>query len=147
MKDAIMDQGQAETRTVTVERELPFPPERVWRALTVPELLAEWLMPGDVAAVPGHAFRLQGEWGGVDCEVLNAEPHRRLSLRWDHPHGEPAFDLRSVVTFTLEPTARGTRMTVEQRGFRPDQKLAYGGARAGWPQHLESLARALARAG
>ncbi len=141
-----MDEGLAETRSVLVERELPFPPDRVWRALTVPELVAEWLMPGNVAAVPGQGFRLQGEWGGVDCKVLRAEPHRLLSYSWDHPHAKAAFDLRSVVTFTLTPTARGTHLTVEQRGFRPDQRQAYGGSRAGRPQHLEKLEQMLARA-
>lgn len=133
-----------ETRSVAVERELPFPPERVWRALTDPQLIGEWLMAGDVAAVPGHAFRLQGEWGGVDCEVLEAEPHRHLVLRWDHPHPQPAFDLRSVVSFTLAPTAQGTRLTIEQRGFRPDQPRAFGGARAGWARRLEDLEQVVA---
>ena len=139
-----MDDSPSDARPVVVERELPFPPERVWRALTEPRLIGEWLMAGDVAAVPGHVFRLQGEWGGVNCTVLEAEPHRLLSLSWDHPHAEAAFDLRTVVTFRLVPTTRGTRLVVEQRGVRPDQPRAYGGARAGWPRHLESLERVVA---
>ena len=134
----------AETLSVIVEREIPFPPEKVWRALTQPHLIAEWLMKNDFAPVPGHRFRLQGDWGGVECEVLTVEPPASLSYRWDHPHEDPAFDLRSVVTFTLTPAGAGTRLRVEQTGFQPNQKQAYGGARAGWPQHLANLEQALA---
>jgi uncharacterized protein YndB with AHSA1/START domain len=37
----------AETRSVVVEREIPYPPEKIWRALTQPHLLEEWLMKND----------------------------------------------------------------------------------------------------
>ena len=130
----------AETRTVVVEREFPHAPEKLWRALTQPHLIAEWLMKNDFAPVAGHRFNLTGDWGGVlDCEVRLVEPNRRLSYSWDFAHGDPAFDLRSVVTFTLEPIATGTRLRVEQVGFRPEQKQAFGGARAGWARFLEKL--------
>ena len=134
-------------RVVVVERELPFPPDKVWRALTQPHLIGEWLMrPDGFEPTVGRPFRLSGDWGSVDCQVLEVEANRRLSYRWDHPHDDPAFDLRSTVTFTLAAMPGGTRLRVEQAGFRPDQPRAYGGARAGWPQHLENLERALARA-
>ena len=72
-------------------------------------------------------------------EVLAIEPERMLSYTWDHVHDDPAFDLRSVVTFTLTPTAAGTHLRVEQTGFRPTQRQAFGGARAGWQQFLARL--------
>jgi uncharacterized protein YndB with AHSA1/START domain len=135
-----------ETRTVTVEREFPHPPEKLWRALTQPHLLAEWLMQNDFEPVVGRSFNLRGDWGGVmDCEVLAVEPNRKLSYTWNFKHEDPAFDLASVVTFTLTPTNAGTHLRMEQEGFRPDQKQAFGGARFGWPKFLENLDRVLAR--
>jgi uncharacterized protein YndB with AHSA1/START domain len=130
----------AETRAVVVEREIAHPPEKLWRALTQPHLIEEWLMKNDFSPVVGHRFHLSGEWGGVlDCEVLAVEPHRTLAYRWDFKHADPAFDLRSVVTFTLTPTAAGTHLRMEQAGFRPDQKQANAGAVAGWHGFLARL--------
>lgn len=130
----------AELRTVTVEREFAHPPEKLWRALTQQHLIEDWLMKNNFAPVVGHRFNLHGEWGGVlDCEVLEIEPHDTLSYSWDFAHDDPAYALKSVVTFTLTPTAAGTRLRMEQSGFRPDQKQAYGGAHAGWKNFLEKL--------
>ena len=127
-------------RSVVVEREMPFPPEKLWRALTQPHLIAEWLMKNDFAAVVGHRFHLSGEWGGVlDCEVLAIEPNRELSYSWDFAHDDAAYALKSVVTFTLTPTSTGTRLRMEQSGFRPDQKQAFGGAHAGWQKFFAKL--------
>ena len=127
-------------RTVVIERDIAHPPEKIWRALTEPHLIAEWLMKNDFRPDIGHRFNLTGEWGGVlDCEVLDIEPHRTLSYSWNFTHDDAAFDLRSVVTFTLTPTAAGTHLRVEQSGFRPEQKQAYGGAKLGWQQFLEKL--------
>lgn len=138
----------SDTQTVTVEREFPHPPERLWRALTQPHLIAEWLMKNDFVAEVGHRFHLCGDWGGVlDCEVLAIEPGRALSYRWDHANENPAFDLRSVVRFTLEPTAGGTLLRMEQQGFRPEQKQASGGAKHGWQQFFGKLEQLLDREG
>ena len=141
-----MNQTSAETRSVAVQREVPFPPEKIWRALTQPHLIEEWLMKNDFKPEVGHSFNLRGDWGGVlDCEVLAVEPNRTLTYTWNFSHDDPAYDLRSVVTFTLVPTDTGTRLRVEQSGFRPDQKQAFGGARAGWQQFLAKLEEVLAR--
>jgi uncharacterized protein YndB with AHSA1/START domain len=130
----------SDARSVVIEREFAHPVEKVWRALTQPYLIAEWLMENDFVPAVGHRFKLRGDWGGVlDCEVLEIEPGRELSYTWDHAHENPAFDLKSVVTFTLVPTPAGTRLRVEQTGFRPDQKQASGGARVGWSQFLGKL--------
>jgi len=137
----------AETRSVVVEREMPHPPEKLWRALTQPHLIAEWLMQNDFAPVVGHRFNLRGEWGGVlDCEVLVVEPNKELAYTWNHAHDDPAFSLQSVVTFTLTPTAAGTRLRMEQAGFRPDQRQAFGGANAGWQQMFAKLEQVAANA-
>ena len=136
-----------ETRSVVVEREMPHPPEKLWRALTQPHLIAEWLMKNDFAPVVGHRFNLRGEWGGVlDCEVLVVEPNKELAYTWNHVHDDFAFNLQSVVTFTLTPTSAGTRLRMEQAGFRPDQRQAFGGASAGWQQMFAKLEQVLAQA-
>ena len=135
-----------ETRSVVVEREISHPPEKLWRALTQPHLIEEWLMKNDFSPVVGHRFHLTGEWGGVlDCEILAVEPNRTLSYSWDFKHEDAAFDLRSVVTFTLTPTSTGTHLRMEQAGFRPDQKQANAGAVAGWHKFLANLDEVLAR--
>lgn len=137
---------QTETRSVIVEREFACPPEKLWRALTQPHLIEEWLMKSDFQPVVGHAFNLRGDWGGVlDCEVLTVEPNRTLAYTWNFDHEDPAFNLASVVTFTLEATATGTHLRMEQAGFRPDQKQALGGATHGWRQFLDNLDQLLAR--
>lgn len=134
------------TRSVIVERALPFPAARVWRALTEPHLMMEWLMENDFQAVVGHRFSLRGDWGGVlDCEVLVVEENRTLSYTWNHAHQDAAYNLESVVTFTLTPTDAGTHLRMEQAGFHPGQKQAYGGAKAGWAQFLEKLEQVLIR--
>jgi uncharacterized protein YndB with AHSA1/START domain len=136
----------SDVRTVTVERQLPFAPAKVWRALTQPHLMAEWLMQNDFIPAVGHRFQLRGEWGGVlDCEVLVIEPEKSLSYTWNHAHADAAYNLESVVTFTLTAADGGTHLKVEQVGFRPEQTQAFGGARAGWGQFLGKLDALLAR--
>src|ERR1700761_1485574 len=96
-----------EIRSVVVERDMAAPPEKLWRALTQPHLIEAWLMKNDFAPSVGHRFQLRGEWGGVlDCEVREVEPLKTLAYTWDHDHADPAYALKSVVTFTLTPTER-----------------------------------------
>jgi len=141
-----MNAAATETRSAVIEREFPHPPEKLWRALTQPHLIEEWLMKNDFQPVVGHSFNLRGDWGGVlDCKVLAVEPHKTLSYTWDFKHEDAAFNLQSVVTFTLTPTGTGTHLRVEQAGFGPDQKQAYGGAHAGWKQFFTKLEQVLAR--
>lgn len=103
-------------------------------------------MKNDFKPAVGHCFNLRGDWGGVlDCEVLAIEPNRTLSYTWNFAHEDAAYNMQSVVTFTLTPTGTGTHLRMEQTGFRPNQKQAYGGARAGWQQFFEKLDQVLAR--
>jgi uncharacterized protein YndB with AHSA1/START domain len=129
-----------ETRSVVVEREMPYPPERIWRALTQPQLIEAWLMKNDFAPDVGRQFTLKGDWGSVDCKVLAVEPNRRLAYTWD------AMGLESTVTWTLTPTDAGTHLRMEQAGFRPDQGQAYGGARMGWQKFFGELEKVVAEA-
>ena len=141
-----MTSAAIETRAVVVERDIAHPPEKLWRALTQPHLIEEWLMKNDFAPAVGHRFNLRGDWGGViDCEVLIVEPNKELSYTWNFKHDDAAFNLESVVTFSLTPTGTGTRLRMEQVGFRPEQKQAFGGARVGWQQMLAKLEQIVAR--
>jgi uncharacterized protein YndB with AHSA1/START domain len=135
-----MSEPATEMLSVVVEREIPYPPEKIWRALTQPHLIAEWLMKNDFQPVVNHRFNLRGDWGGVDCKVLAIEPYKTLSYTWD------AMGLESVVTWTLTATDGGTHLRMEQSGFRPDQQKAYQGAKYGWQKFLGNLEQILARA-
>src|ERR1700689_1713797 len=101
-----MAQTAAETRTVVVEREIPYAPEKIWRALTEPHLIEEGLMKKALAPVRDQKFNLRGDWGSVDCQVLKVQPHRTLSYSWG------AHGLESVVTWTRTPTSTGTTLKI-----------------------------------
>jgi len=135
-----MSEPATETLSVIVEREIPHPPEKIWRALTQPHLVEEWLMKNDFKPVMNHRFNLRADWGTVDCQVLAIEPNKTLSYTWG------ALGLESVVTWTLTPTRTGTHLRMQQSGFRPDQKQAYQGAKYGWPRFFANLEQLLARA-
>jgi uncharacterized protein YndB with AHSA1/START domain len=135
--------GQNESISFTCD--LPHPPEKVWRALTDPILLREWLLPvAGFTLTPGAAFTFRTQphpgWDGiVDCRFREIEAMRTLSYSWS------AIGLDTVVTFTLTPTASGTRLSIVQSGFKPDQKQNFGGARYGWTVMGAKLAELLAR--
>jgi uncharacterized protein YndB with AHSA1/START domain len=136
-----MTNRATETRSVIVERHIPHPPEKIWRALTQPHLIEEWLMKNDFAPVVDHRFNLRGDWGAVDCQVLEVEPNKTLSYKWD------AMGLESVVTWTLTRTSTGTHLRMEQAGFRRDQEQAYQGAKFGWQKFFANLEQVMARTG
>jgi uncharacterized protein YndB with AHSA1/START domain len=136
-----MNETSVETRSVVIERDIPFPPEKIWRALTQPHLIEEWLMKSDFKPVLDHRFNFRADWGAVDCQVLAVEPNKTLSYSWG------AYGLESVVTWTLTPTSAGTRLRMEQSGFRQDQQQAYQGAQGGWPRFVAALEQVLARMG
>ena len=122
----------SQTESIAFELDLPHAPEKVWRALTNPALLTQWLLPiVELALEPGEAFMFRAQpqpgWDGiVNCRLLEIEPHRKLSYSW------VVGDIDTVVTFALTPSASGTRLSLVQSGFKPHQKRNFGGARYGW---------------
>jgi uncharacterized protein YndB with AHSA1/START domain len=137
--------AQSQSESISFEFDLHHVPEKVWRALTDPVLLADWLLPViELKLEPGAAFAFKRQplpgWDGiVNCRFLEIEAHRKLSYTW------VVGDMDTVVTFTLTPTASGTRLSLVQSGFKPDQKQNFGGARYGWRMMGGKLVDLLAR--
>ncbi len=142
MSDAGM--GTA-TKSIVVERDMPHSPEKIWRALTTSELIADWLMDNDFEPVVGRKFQFRARpmpgWSGVtNCEVIEADAPRRLVYRWGDGT-ESDSGLSTLVTWTLTPTATGTLVRMEQSGFRPHDEGGYQAMSGGWPRILEGLER------
>ena len=137
---------RSQTGSIAFEFDLPHAPAKVWRALTDPALLSEWLLPVvNLTLEPGAAFTFTTQphpgWDGtVNCRVLEIDAHKTLSYAW-----VVGDMLDTVVTFTLTPTASGTRPSLVQSGFKPDQRQNFGGARYGWKMMGGKLVDLLAR--
>lgn len=125
---------RSQNDTVALDFDMRHPPEKIWRALTEPALLSEWLLPvTGIALTPGAQFTFRTQpypgWDGVvHCRMVEIDPPRKLQYRW--AVGDMSLD--TVVTFTLVPTATGTQLSIVQTGFKPEQKRESGGARYGW---------------
>jgi len=136
------------SETVALDVELKSPIERVWQALTDPATLSKWMMfeTKDFRPVVGHKFQFRMEpdpsWSiVVDCEVLVVDEPRRLSYTWV----VEAQAHTTTVTWTLEESeSGGTRLHMEQSGFRSEAKQEIGGAKASWTKMLQQLEALLA---
>ena len=132
MKDMGSMTGQSQANAETApdalefEYDLPEPPEKVWRALTVPELLAAWMMPNDITPEIGNRFAFTGPEAAIECEIIDAEPERLLRYSWhERPSSADAArqdpldsPLDSIVTFTLVRTVSGgTHLRIVHAGF------------------------------
>jgi uncharacterized protein YndB with AHSA1/START domain len=131
------------THTLVIEKELPYAPEKIWRALTQGPLIKEWLMDNDFQPIVGHKFNFRStpvpNWDGIiNSEVLIIEPHKRLSFSWS------SMGMDSVVVWTLTATGGGTLLRMEQSGFPSDQSAAYKGATYGWQKFIGNLERVVA---
>lgn len=135
-----MTSPTAQTRTLVIEKQMPHPPEKIWRALTQASLIGQWLMSNDFKPVVGHKFTLRTapmpHWNGIiECQVLLVEPSSRLTYSWG------SMGLDSAVAWTLTPTKSGTHVRMEQSGFGPDQDANYKGASYGWQKFIGGLER------
>lgn len=133
----------SETKSIVVERLMPHPPERIWRALTMPELVREWLMENDIAAAVGHRFTFRATpvpgWSGVtNCEIIRAEPPHLIAYSWGDG-SESDSGLQTLVTWTLTPRDGGTLVRMEHSGFRAQDEAGYRGMGGGWPHIVERL--------
>ncbi len=134
----------ATTRSLVIEREMPHPAEKIWRALTQGPLIEEWLMKNDFQPVVGHQFSFHSTpvpgWDGIiQSEVLTIEPNSKLSYSWG------TMGTTSLVTWTLTPTKGGTHVRMEQTGFRSEQDAAYKGATYGWTKFIGKMEQVAGR--
>jgi uncharacterized protein YndB with AHSA1/START domain len=145
-----MTDATTATRSLVIERMMPHPPEKLWRALTQAPLIEEWLMRNDFQPVVGHRFNFRADpiphWNGVtDCEVLVVEPNKRLAYSWNASGEEAATGIKTVVTWTLTPVSGGTHVRMEQSGFRHgNDDRFYQGANYGWQGMFAGLERVAA---
>lgn len=139
--------------------ELNAPVSRVWQALSDYREFGEWFrVKLDSRFVPGQISRGNLTWPGYEHVVWEAviekmEPERLFSFTWAHAKsldkatyspdysGEP----RTLVEFTLEPTATGTLLRVIESGFDKfpaDRRDAhFRGNEGGWAQQMENIAK------
>jgi uncharacterized protein YndB with AHSA1/START domain len=144
-----MDETRLATRSIVIERIMPHPPEKIWRALTESSLIAQWLMQNDFESRVGAAFTFHakpmGNWNGiVHCEVTTCEPPKRLVYTWKGGTVQNAAygsALDSVVEWILTPVPGGTRVRMEHSGFTSQNDSAYTTMSGGWPTVLERLQR------
>jgi uncharacterized protein YndB with AHSA1/START domain len=130
----------AASRSLVIEREMPHPAEKIWRALTQGALVEEWLMKNDFQPVVGHRFSFRSTpvpgWDGIiNSEVLTIEPNSKLAYSWS------TMGMVSMVTWTLTPTTAGTQVRMEQTGFGSETDAAYKGATYGWTKFIGNMER------
>lgn len=134
---------------IDVDEYFAHPPAKVWRALTTPALMEQWLMPNDFAPVVGHRFTFHATpiaqtrfSGTIACQVLELVPEELLSISWEDAEKptdttEPA--MRTTVTWALRAEGHGTRVLLSHVGFDPDaptQQLARTFMSGGWRSHV-----------
>ena len=138
-------------KDIKLDVELPHPVDRVWRALTDPDALGEWLMPVEnFAPVVGREFIVRAKpmpgWDGVvRCAVTEVEEPHTLAYTWRGSR------MRTTTTVTWRLSTlddNGTRLRLEHNGF-----TGLGGAvlafmhKGGWGKMVRTkLAGHLAKA-
>jgi len=141
--------GVIEDATLTVQRLLPGPIERVWAYLTESDLRRKWLAAGDMTLEEGAPFEFV--WrndeltdppgdrpDGFDTEhrlqseITEVDPPRKLSFTWGGTGG---------VTFDLEPQGDEVLLTVTHHRVTDPKTLL--GVSTGWHVHLDMLAARL----
>ncbi|MEU1293425.1 SRPBCC domain-containing protein [Streptomyces sp. NPDC005840] len=109
---------------IHIVRAYPHPPQKVWRAVTDPELIPLWTATGAGARPEGFAtavgttFRFVAKpkpgWSGVVvCEVLEVREPSLLRYSWQDEGGGEVTE----VAYRLEPHGGGTRFTYDHTGF------------------------------
>ncbi|NVO15722.1 MAG: SRPBCC family protein [Rhodoplanes sp.] len=138
--------------------EIAAPVSRVWRALIDHEAFGAWFrVKLDGPFVVGAFSRGHVTYPGYEhvrwtAQVRAIEPERRFAFAW-HPYAiDPGQDYSgeepTLVEFTLEPIATGTRLTVVESGFdkvpahRRDEAFRMNDR--GWGMQVENIARYVA---
>jgi uncharacterized protein YndB with AHSA1/START domain len=143
---------------VRLQRVIPAPPDKVYRAWLEPDLLRIWLAPGELRVtrveiderVGGH-YRVwhgtsDGDVGGFECEILELVPNKRIVFRWGFVGpdrvGGPRYDSLLTITFDQAPDG-ATALTLVHERLDELQAAAPGVAEnvgPGWDMVLDKLA-------
>jgi uncharacterized protein YndB with AHSA1/START domain len=129
----------------------PQPPEMVWEYLTNPDLMELWLMKNDFQAAVGAEFQFRTkpmpslECDGIFyCKVLEFLPFEKLTYSWKSGPGDGTITVDTVVEWTLQPTDKGTELSLEHSGFTEAVNLdLYNGLTGGWLQNIKKVAELL----
>ena len=119
---------------------LAAPVERVWSFLTDPQKLSTWLMDSDFSPTAGTKFKFtsppSGRWDGtIHREVQDVIENERISYTWCAND----IGVTTMVTFDLESTYDGTRLSLTHVGFDEAMGGAAGRHAAGWAGCLNAL--------
>ena len=140
----------SEPATLTIQRMLPGPIERVWAYLTESDLRRKWLAAGEMEMKVGAPFELVwrnseltdppgkrpdgfGEEHRMESRITELDPPRKLAFTWGKSGG---------VSMQLEPRGERVLLTVIHRRL-PDRGMMVG-VSTGWHTHLDMLAARLA---
>lgn len=137
------------TSSIRYALQLKHPPERVWKAITTSESMAQWLMPNDFEPRLGHAFTFRRapmpalNFDGIThCVVTVLDPPRHLAFTFK------GGALDTVISFKLSPSATGTLLDFEHSGFDlgdPRQKFSYEAMGGGWAKLGEGIEKVIAQ--
>jgi uncharacterized protein YndB with AHSA1/START domain len=117
--------------TVRFERHFPAPPSAVWRALTDPQELAQWLADADVDLRIGGAIQVRFDDGTMNGVVTDLQVEAVLAYSWHEQESN-----ESHVRWELEPTSEGTTLRLTHVKLAPRSAPGFG---AGWHHHLDRL--------
>jgi uncharacterized protein YndB with AHSA1/START domain len=128
----------------------PHPPEVVWEYLTNPELVSQWLMPGDIRPVPGHEFQFTVKPmpemdfdGNIYCKVLEVILFKKLSYSWKLGPGNGVFT-DSTVNWTLTAQDNGTQVLLVHRDFKGHENLLiFASMEKGWLKNMNKILQIL----
>lgn len=136
-------------RTLTLQRVLRAPPERIYRAFLDPQAMAKWLPP---RGFTGQVHELDAREGGryrmTFCNFANGQTHAfggtylRLvpdeTIRYSDHFDDPQLAGEMVTTVTLASVSCGTHLSVTQDGIPAliPLEMCY----LGWQESLDQLA-------
>lgn len=145
MSDRARVIGHSITRTVHID----VPRERVWAALTDPELMTEWFGDGagfTALEVGGTGSIDWDDYGSFPIEFTEVAPLEALGFRWSGIPADQLDEYSTHVRFSLVDAGGSTDVTVIETGF----ETIPGGTRyrrdrleqnrEGWDVELDELA-------
>jgi len=106
------------SKKIELDITLPYPIEKVWQAITQPELMSQWIMETDFSPTVGKEFTFKGKpnkmWRGwVDCKVTKVEPQKLVQFTWQNSEKHTP----TLITYTLSKTENGTHVHAVNEGF------------------------------